>query len=48
MVAFFITILLLPLLSLLIGYWVVAARPHDLNAWLVLALLSFSEAFLET
>jgi sigma-B regulation protein RsbU (phosphoserine phosphatase) len=32
-----------PLLGLLIGYWVVAARPRDLNAWLVLLLLAFPE-----
>ena len=32
-----------PLLGLLIGYWVVAARPRDLNAWLVLVLLAFPE-----
>ncbi len=36
----------LPLLFLLVGYWVVAARPQDLNAWLILVLLSFCEAFL--
>ncbi len=44
-VAFLIAILFLPLLSLIVGYWVVAARPYDLSAWLVLILLSFSEAF---
>lgn len=33
----------LPLLSLIVGYWVVAARPRDLNAWLVLGLLAFIE-----
>src|SRR4051794_4754377 len=44
-IAFLIIILLLPLLSLMVGYWVVAARPYDLNAWLVLILLSFSETF---
>ncbi|HEX7359345.1 MAG TPA: SpoIIE family protein phosphatase [Bryobacteraceae bacterium] len=38
-------VLLLPLLSLGIGYWVVAARPHNLNAWLVLVVLSYSEVF---
>jgi phosphoserine phosphatase RsbU/P len=32
-----------PLLGLIIGYWVVAARPHDLNAWLVLLVLSMAE-----
>jgi sigma-B regulation protein RsbU (phosphoserine phosphatase) len=42
-IAFFAPILGVPLLGLLIGYWVVAVRPHDLNAWLVLLLLSFPE-----
>ena len=32
---------LLPLICLLIGYWVVFSRPFDRNAWLVLALLTF-------
>jgi sigma-B regulation protein RsbU (phosphoserine phosphatase) len=36
-------ILGVPLLGLLIGYWIVAARPRDLNAWLVLLLLAFPE-----
>ena len=40
-IAFFTPILGVPLLGLLIGYWVVAARPRDLNAWLVLLLLAF-------
>lgn len=44
-IALLITILFVPLLSLVIGYWVVTARPYDPNAWLVLVLLSFSEAF---
>jgi phosphoserine phosphatase RsbU/P len=35
----------LPLFFLLMGYWVVAARPQDPNAWLILALLSFPEVF---
>lgn len=34
-------ILGVPLLGLIVGYWVVAARPRDLNAWLVLVLLAF-------
>jgi phosphoserine phosphatase RsbU/P len=42
-IAFLAPILGVPLLGLLIGYWVVAVRPHDLNAWLVLLLLSFPE-----
>ena len=44
-IALLITILFVPLLSLVVGYWVVTARPYDPNAWLVLVLLSFSEAF---
>lgn len=39
-------ILVIPLVCLLIGYWVALARPEDLNAWLVLIILSFPEAFL--
>jgi sigma-B regulation protein RsbU (phosphoserine phosphatase) len=35
---------LLPLICLLIGYWVVLSRPTDRNAWLVLVLLSFPSA----
>jgi phosphoserine phosphatase RsbU/P len=42
-VAFLTPILGVPLLGLLIGYWIVAARPRDLNAWLVLFLLAFPE-----
>jgi sigma-B regulation protein RsbU (phosphoserine phosphatase) len=37
---FFITGLL-PLICLLIGYWVVFTRPADRNAWLLLVLLTF-------
>jgi sigma-B regulation protein RsbU (phosphoserine phosphatase) len=33
-----------PLICLGLGYWIVAARPHDLNAWLVLFLLSATQA----
>jgi phosphoserine phosphatase RsbU/P len=33
--------LLLPLVCLLIGYWVVLAKPSDRNAWLLLILLTF-------
>jgi sigma-B regulation protein RsbU (phosphoserine phosphatase) len=33
-------------LSLLVGYWVVAARPRDRNAWLILLLLSCPAVFL--
>jgi sigma-B regulation protein RsbU (phosphoserine phosphatase) len=32
---------LLPLICLLIGYWVVFSRPFDRNAWLALLLLTF-------
>jgi sigma-B regulation protein RsbU (phosphoserine phosphatase) len=28
-----------PLFCLILGYWVAAARPHDRNAWLLLALM---------
>ncbi len=42
-VAFLVPILGVPLLGLLVGYWVVAGRPRDLNAWLVLLLLTFPE-----
>jgi phosphoserine phosphatase RsbU/P len=42
-IAFLAPILGIPLLGLLIGYWIVAVRPHDLNAWLVLLLLSLPE-----
>lgn len=42
-IAFLTPILAVPLLGLIIGYWVVAARPRDLNAWLVLILLAFPE-----
>ncbi|MGH9618957.1 MAG: PDZ domain-containing protein, partial [Bryobacteraceae bacterium] len=44
-VALFATLLFVPLLCLLVGYWVVAARPRDWNAWFVLVALSFAEAF---
>jgi sigma-B regulation protein RsbU (phosphoserine phosphatase) len=43
LIAFLAPTLGVPLLGLLIGYWVVAARPRDLNAWLVLLLLAFPE-----
>src|SRR5271165_5216676 len=35
-----VAVLLLPLLCLLIGYWVVLAKPFDPNAWLLLLLLA--------
>ena len=34
---------LLPLICLFIGFWVVAAKPLDINAWLLLILLAFPE-----
>jgi len=34
-----------PLICLLVGYWVVAARPHDPFAWLILIILTFTETF---
>ncbi len=30
-------------IALVVGYWIVAARPRDRNAWLILLLLSFAE-----
>ncbi len=41
--AFLTPVLFVPLLSLIVGYWIVAARPRDPNAWLVLFLLTFPE-----
>jgi len=35
---------LLPLICLLIGYWVVLAKPTEPNAWLLLVLLTFPSA----
>ncbi len=35
-----------PFVCLLIGYRVVMARPTDLNAWLILVILTFPEAFI--
>ncbi|HUZ04638.1 MAG TPA: hypothetical protein VMU62_04725, partial [Acidobacteriaceae bacterium] len=32
-----------PLICLLVGYWVVAARPRDPFAWLILVILTFTE-----
>lgn len=43
-IAFLTPVLGVPLLGLLVGFWVVAARPRDFNAWLVLMLLSFVES----
>jgi len=43
-IAFLTLVLGVPLLGLVVGFWVVAARPRDFNAWLVLMLLSFVES----
>ena len=34
-----------PLICLLVGYWVVAARPRDPFAWMILIILTFTETF---
>lgn len=44
LIAVLTPILGMPLFGLTVGYWVVAARPRDPNAWLVLVLLSFTES----
>jgi sigma-B regulation protein RsbU (phosphoserine phosphatase) len=38
--------LVVPLFCLGLGYWVALARPRDLNAWLILILLSFPGSFI--
>jgi sigma-B regulation protein RsbU (phosphoserine phosphatase) len=43
-IAYMTPILGVPLLGLMVGFWVVAARPRDPSAWLVLLLLSFPES----
>jgi sigma-B regulation protein RsbU (phosphoserine phosphatase) len=43
-VTYLLVICLPSLISLLIGYWVAFARPHDTNAWLILLVLSLPEA----
>lgn len=45
MIGLLVVILFLPLLSLAVAYWVVIARPRDINAWLVLAVLGSVELF---
>lgn len=35
-----------PLLCLIVGYWVALARPLEPNAWFILVILSYPEAFL--
>ena len=45
----FLVVGLLPLVCLLIGYWVLLSRPTDRNAWLLMVLLTFpSVAFVNT
>lgn len=44
-IAFFAALIFLPLLGLVAGYWVVAVRPTDFNAWLVLIVLTNPESF---
>jgi len=41
----FLLLGLMPLICMLIGYWVVFAKPDEPNAWLVLVLLVFPEVF---
>jgi sigma-B regulation protein RsbU (phosphoserine phosphatase) len=43
-IAYMTPVLGVPLLGLMVGFWVVAARPRDPSAWLVLLLLSFPES----
>ena len=38
--------IVVPLFCLLLGYWVAVARPHDLNAWLILVLLNYPQAYI--
>lgn len=40
---YLVMVLFVPLLSLAVGCWVVAARPRDPNAWLVLVILTLVE-----
>lgn len=39
-------VVILPLAFLLVGLWVVLAKPHDVSAWLVLGILPYFEALL--
>ena len=39
---------LFPLISLLVGYWVVLAKPQDRNAWLILLILTFPSCLNES
>jgi phosphoserine phosphatase RsbU/P len=38
--------IVMPLLCLFAGYWVALARPRDPNAWFILVLLGYPEAFI--
>jgi sigma-B regulation protein RsbU (phosphoserine phosphatase) len=38
--------IVVPLFCLILGYWVALARPMDPNAWFILLLLSYPEAFI--
>ena len=38
--------IVMPLLCLLLGYWVALARPGDRNAWWILVLLTYPQAFI--
>lgn len=38
--------IVVPLFCLALGYWVALARPQDPNAWFILVLLSYPEAFI--
>lgn len=38
--------ILVPLFCLVLGYWVALARPADPNAWFILILLSYPQAFI--
>jgi sigma-B regulation protein RsbU (phosphoserine phosphatase) len=44
LIALLAPVLGVPLLGLIVAYWIIAARPHDLNAWLVFVLLAFPES----
>ena len=41
LITYLIEVLVVSLLSLIVGIWVVAARPADPNAWFVLVILTF-------
>jgi len=45
-VFFMILQIAIPLVCLIAGYWVALARPMDPNAWFILVLLSYPEAYI--